>query len=221
MRLRCFAALFFAVSALVFGQSPQIQQAEPLKIKGVYLGQTVQDYLVGSQGKARYARFDLNNCSRASDAPLNPPGSNDGGPSDRELCEQFTKAAAGAKITIRQLYKRPGETTFEHGVVTDFSVIVLPDFADPLTSPWDKVLFDLKKKIGDPQDTTPVVMQNGFGATLTYRSACWTLGEVGHPSYVCSREDRWDGLKIVLIKLTSRSSTDRQRELADKPSVID
>jgi len=53
MRFRRCSALFFAVSALAFAQSPQLQQVEPLKIKGIYLGQTVQDYLVNSEGKAR------------------------------------------------------------------------------------------------------------------------------------------------------------------------
>jgi len=208
--------------AFAFGQTPQAQQTDPLKVKGVYLGQTVQDYLFSSQGKARYAKFDIKDCSKASKKRnLDGPSDRVAGPSDREICEQFTRAAAGEKITVRLSYTIPEETTFEHGVVTDFSEIVLPDMSDPLASPWDKVMYDLGKKIGEPHDTTPLVTQNGFGATFTYRSACWTLGEVGHPSYVCAREDRWDGLKIVLVRLSSRSPADRQRELANKPSVID
>ena len=66
-----------------------------------------------------------------------------------------------------------------------------------------------------------MVMQNGFGAKFTYQSACWTLGEVGHASYVCSREANLDTLKIVVINLSSRGLADRERELRNKPSVID
>jgi hypothetical protein len=205
MRLHVLLTLLFAISALPSAQTPQVQQAEPLRIKGMYLGQTVQDYLINSQGKARYAKFDLNNCSNASNVRQKALDGKDAGPSDHELCTQFAKAAAGEKITIRLSFTYPGETTFEHGVVTDVLQLILPDRSDPLGSQWDKVLYDLTKKIGEPSDSAPVVAQNAFGGMFTYRSACWTSGEVGHPSYVCAREDRWNGLKVVLIRLSNRT----------------
>src|SRR5438093_9537016 len=133
IRIQILAALSLIAA---HGQS----NSEPFKLRGVYISQSVQEYLLNSPAKARFARFDLNDCSHAAKKK-------DGGPSDRELCEQFARARAGEKITVRLVYTLPGETSFEQGRVTDFSELVLPELGQS-SSPWEKVLYDVKKQLG-------------------------------------------------------------------------
>ncbi len=202
---------------LVSDAYAQSNSEEPFKLHGVYIGQSVQEYLVNAPAKARYARLNVNDCSRAAKR-------SEGGPSDRELCQQLSKAISGEKITIRLLYDLPGETSFDHGRVTDFSDVVVPD-VDQSLSPWEKVLYDIKKKLGNPTDSKPIIMQNGFGATFSYESAIWQLHDPTGEHYLYARETPLHSddltLSTVLITLTSKNAAQHEKELESKPSTID
>jgi hypothetical protein len=216
--LRTILILLSAALLLVVGKARAQSDSEPFKLKGVYIGQTVQDYLLNGPAKARFARFDVNDCSHAAKK------NNDiAGPSDRELCQQFARARTGEKVTIRLLYTFPGETSFDKGRVTDFSDVVVPDLDQ--SSAWEKVLYDIKKKLGNPTDSRPIIMQNGFGATFSYESAIWQLHDPTGEHYLFAREAPLENadatINIVLIALTSKNAVQHEKELESKPSTIE
>ena len=216
--LRTILILLSATLLLVAENARAQSGSEPFKLKGVYIGQTVQDYLLNGPAKARFGRFDVNDCSRAA-----KKNKDIAGPSDQELCQQFARARTGEKITVRLLYTFPGETSFDKGRVTDFSDVVVPDLDQ--SSAWEKVLYDIKKKLGNPTDSKPIIMQNGFGATFSYESAIWQLHDPAGEHYLYARETPLHSddvtLNIVLITLTSKNAAQHEKELEIKPSTIE
>jgi len=216
--LRTILILLSATLLLAAGNARAQSDSEPFKLKGVYIGQTVQDYLLNAPAKARFARFDVNDCSHAA-----KKNKDIGGPSDQELCQQFARARTGEKITVRLLYTFPGETSFDKGQVTDFSDVVVPDLDQ--SSAWEKVLYDIKKKLGNPTDSRPIIMQNGFGATFSYESAIWQLHDPAGEHYLFAREAPLESadatVNIVLIALTSKNAAQHEKELEIKPSTIE
>jgi len=218
MESRRILTIPFCTTLLLIANALGQSDSQPFKLKGVYIGQSVEEYLATAPAKARFALFDLNNCSRASKKTGEIAG-----PSDQELCQQFARARTGEKISIRLLYTLPGETSFENGKVTDFSYVVVPDLDQ--SSPWEKVLYDIKNKLGNPTDSKPIIMQNGFGATFSYESAIWRLHDPTGEHYLFGREAPLEGAdaatKIVLITLTSKNAAQHEKELQNKPSTID
>lgn len=207
-----------SAALLLIGSTQAQSNSEPFKLRGVYIGQTVQDYLLNAPAKARYARFDVNDCSHAGKRNKEIVG-----PSDQELCQQFARAIAGEKITTRLNYDLPGETSFNEGRLTDFSEVVVPDLDQ--SSAWEKVLYDIKKKLGNPTDSRPIIMQNGFGATFSYESAIWQLHDPTGEHYLFAREAPLKSadatINIVLIALTSKNAAQHEKELESKPSTIE
>jgi hypothetical protein len=206
--MRNYVVIAVAI-AFVISAHAQDGSSQPLKIKGVFLGQPVTDFLENSEAKDRFAQFDTTRCSKAKR-------------SDRNICETLARAAAGEKVTFSLMPELPGSTTFDHGVVVEHVQLILGTISDGLNGPFDKVLYDLKQRLGVPKDTTPIVMQNGFGATFSYRSASWMIGDPAHSEFVVATEHRLDdGLKVVLVSLSNRTENDHQKELAQRPSTID
>jgi hypothetical protein len=195
MKSAALALLFIA--GTLAAQTPmaaeQARRTEPIKVRGVYLGQTVKDYLISAPAKLRYGRFSLDNCSKASAKHEKDVS----GPSDRELCEQFARAANGDRINVQLEYdvrKFGGGTTFDHGVVVEFTDIVSGDFAEwrgerstptfsGLRSSWSEVLSYLTTEAGEPSDRTPVTEDD-----LMYEAAVWTVHDPTHESYLYARE---------------------------------
>src|SRR5207253_2297676 len=213
--LRTILILVSATLLLVAENAQAQSGSEPFKLKGVYIGQTVQDYLLNGPAKARFARFDVKDCSHAA-----KKNKDIAGPSDQELCQQFARARTGEKITVRLLYTFPGETSFDKGRVTDFSDVVVPDLDQ--SSAWEKVLYDIKKKLGNPTDSKPIIMQNGFGATFSYESAIWQLHDPAGEHFLFAREAPLESsdatINIVLIALTSMNAALYVKELEIKTS---
>jgi hypothetical protein len=180
LKSQLFALLLFATVCAPITAQDVAAPTQEVKFRGAYLGQPLSDYVdcTSRKAKANAAGYRLYG----------------------HLCD-------GKRGQVVHTKSKGLLSTQEDGEILWFDNRSLVNIQIEVpNADWEKVKFDLTKKMGEPLSTVPDVYQNGFGARWKFDHGFWRRGDVVAVAGMKVRDGYCGGMLDVLSQTRSQAS---------------